>query len=171
MLVEHCYKCHSAEAATANKLRGGLALDTRAGWQAGGDTGPALVPGKPADSLLVASLKYAGDLKMPPAGRLPDAVVADFEAWVAAGAADPRTAPTGVKKQVGMTLEAGRDFWAYKPVTDPPVPVVRDGGWPRSDLDRFVLKRKHWPRAGTPPRPPCCGGSTSTSSACRRRRK
>ena len=117
VLVEHCLKCHSAEAAAKNKLRGGLALDTKAGWQAGGDSGPAVVPGKPAESLLLKSLKYAGDLKMPPAGKLPDAVIADVEAWIAAGAPDPRATPAGggVKRQVGLTHEEGRNFWSYKP--------------------------------------------------------
>jgi hypothetical protein len=143
VLVEHCLKCHSAEAAAKNKLRGGLLLDTKAGWQAGGDTGPALVPGDPAASLLLKSLRYDGDLKMPPAGKLPDAVVADFEAWIKAGAADPRTATAGVKKQVGMSLEDGRNFWAYKPIANPAPPAVADpAGWVRDPLDRFVLAKQ-----------------------------
>src|SRR4051812_29398234 len=57
-LAEHCLKCHSAEAAKAKKLKGGLLLDSRDGLRKGGDSGPAVVPGKPADSLLVKALKY-----------------------------------------------------------------------------------------------------------------
>ncbi|MGL6073052.1 MAG: DUF1553 domain-containing protein [Fimbriiglobus sp.] len=116
VLVEKCYSCHSAEAAKKNKLRGGLALDTAASVMTGGDTGPALVPGKAAESLLLKSLKYSDDLKMPPSGKLSDAVIADFEAWIAAGAKDPRTAEIGLKKQVGPSIEEGKKHWAYQPI-------------------------------------------------------
>ncbi len=139
VLIEHCQKCHSAEAAGKNKLRGGLRLDSKAGWQTGGDSGPAIIPGKPADSLLLKSLRYTDDLKMPPAGKLPDAVIADIERWITAGAPDPRIAETGVRKQVGRSLDEGRQFWAYRPISKPSVPVVQDPSWPRSDLDRFIL--------------------------------
>src|SRR5262249_58389129 len=72
VLVEHCYKCHSAEAQAKKKLRGGLRLDTREGLLEGGDTGPAIVPGKAKESLLYKSLRHDGDLAMPPSGKLPD---------------------------------------------------------------------------------------------------
>src|SRR4051794_14612656 len=88
VLAQHCYQCHSAQ---AKKLKGGLALDSRDGTRKGGETGPAVVPGKPDDSLLVKAVRYTHEgLKMPPKGKLPDAVIADLEAWVKAGAADPR---------------------------------------------------------------------------------
>ncbi|MBA4066135.1 MAG: hypothetical protein C0501_20940 [Isosphaera sp.] len=138
VLVEQCYSCHSDDAEAKKKLRGGLKLDTRDAVLAGGDTGPALVPGKPADSLLLKSLRYDGDAKMPPKGKLPDAVIKDFEAWVAAGAPDPRKAG-GAAKTVGLDLEKGRQFWSYRPVANPPAPAVKDGAWPAGDLDRFVL--------------------------------
>src|SRR5688500_12429525 len=57
VLVEHCFKCHSADAEKTKKLRGGLRLDTRDGVRTGGDSGPALVPGKPGESLLVKAIK------------------------------------------------------------------------------------------------------------------
>src|SRR5436190_965166 len=60
LLSTHCLSCHSAEAAAKNKLKGGLYLDTKQGWKTGGDSGPAVVPGKPADSLLIETLKYDG---------------------------------------------------------------------------------------------------------------
>ena len=65
VLVEKCYSCHSAEARAKKNLRGGLRLDTRAGLRAGGDNGPAIVPGNPADSLLIQALKHDGAIKMP----------------------------------------------------------------------------------------------------------
>src|SRR6478672_6907436 len=82
-LVEHCYPCHSADAKTP---KAGLRLDTRAGLRSGGDSGPAIVPGKLAESLLVKAVRHAaGAPPMPPKKPLPAAVVADLEAWVAAG--------------------------------------------------------------------------------------
>jgi hypothetical protein len=78
VLVEHCYKCHSAEAQQKKKLRGSLRLDTRQGLLDGGDTGAAIVPGKAKESLLYQSLRYDGDVKMPPSGKLPDSVLEDF---------------------------------------------------------------------------------------------
>jgi hypothetical protein len=75
VLVEHCYECHSAQAA---KVRGGLLLDTRAGLRQGGVSGPAVVPGDAAASLLLQALRHEGR-KMPPAGKRPDPVLADFQ--------------------------------------------------------------------------------------------
>ena len=152
VLAEHCFPCHSTDAETKKKLRGGLKLDTREAVLAGGDTGPALVPGKPAESLLLHTLKYDGDVKMPPKGKLPDAVVKDFEKWIADGAADPRIdMANGGRKAVGMSLEAGRNFWAYKPVVNPLVPGVKAAAWPASDIDRFVLAKLE--AAGLAPAP------------------
>jgi len=136
VLTEHCYKCHSAEAEKAKKLKGGLHLDTRDGLLKGGESGPAVVAGDPKKSLLVQVLRYAGDTRMPPNGRLPDAVVADFAAWVKMGAPDPRTS-TGGRMAAGMSIEDGRKFWAYKPVAAPPVPKVKAS----SDIDRFILAK------------------------------
>jgi hypothetical protein len=134
VLVQHCYTCHSAQ---AKKLRGGLRLDTRAGLREGGDSGPAIVPGKPLASLLLKALWHDG-LEMPPKGKLPDHVIADFERWIRMGAADPRggqaaPAPTTID------LEAGRKFWAFQPPRRHAVPRVVHTAWPRSDIDRFIL--------------------------------
>ncbi|MFO0804159.1 MAG: DUF1549 domain-containing protein [Gemmataceae bacterium] len=140
LLAEHCHSCHSAEAQTKKKLKGGLLLDSRDGWKAGGDSGPAIVPGKPAESLLIESVKYDGDLKMPPKGKLPAAAIADLEQWVKLGAPDPRIG--GAKpKQVGLSLEEGRKFWSYKPVVKPSLPAVKDAAWAANDIDRFILSK------------------------------
>ncbi|MCE9566430.1 MAG: DUF1549 domain-containing protein [Planctomycetes bacterium] len=140
ILTEHCYSCHSAEAEAKKKLKGGLSLDTRDAVRNGGDSGPSLVAGKPAESLLLKTMKYDGDVKMPPKGKLPDAVIADFEAWVKMGAPDPRTAGDR-KKQVGLTIEEGKKFWAYVPRAEPNVPALLDVAWSAGDIDRFVLSR------------------------------
>src|SRR5262245_23783192 len=78
VLVKECYSCHSAE---AKKPKGGLLLDTKQGLLEGGDSGAAIVPGKPVESLLVKAIRHDG-LEMPPKGKLADEVVADFEKWV-----------------------------------------------------------------------------------------
>jgi hypothetical protein len=139
VLVEQCYECHSAAAQARKKLKGGLLLDTREGLRTGGDSGPAIVPGKARDSLLIQSLHYDGDVKMPRKGKLPDSVIADFEAWVNSGAVDPRSG--AVVKQRGLSIEEGRKFWAYKPITRPVVPQVRDHRAVRNEIDAFALAR------------------------------
>lgn len=90
VLVEQCYKCHGEDAAKQKKLKGGLRLDSKAGWQKGGDTGPAIVPGKPNEGSLLASLKYDGEIQMPPKSKLPASAIANFEKWIKDGAVDPR---------------------------------------------------------------------------------
>ncbi len=137
VLVAHCYECHSAQ---AKKQRGGLLLDSRDGLRKGGDTGPALVPGKPDQSRLIRAVRYADeDLRMPPKGKLPVTVVADLEAWVKMGAPDPRTG-TAVKPPA-VPGTAARDHWAFRPPRPHPPPAVKDASWPYDDVDRFVLAR------------------------------
>jgi hypothetical protein len=136
VLVQECYSCHSSQ---AKKLKGGLRLDSRAGLLTGGDSGPAIAPGKPEESLLLDALKYDG-VEMPPKGKLPDAVVADFERWITMGAPDPRDGQAA-RVKAGIDLDAGRKFWAYQPPRRHEAPDVADAGWPRTRLDRFVLAR------------------------------
>ena len=88
VLVEHCYQCHSAEALQAGKLKASLLVDSRDGMMKGGESGAAVVPGKREDSLLIAALKYDG-FEMPPAGKLPDSVISDFEKWIDMGGTGP----------------------------------------------------------------------------------
>jgi hypothetical protein len=133
VLADRCYGCH---AAGAKRIRGGLRLDTRQGLRQGGDTGPAVVPGDARRSLLLAAIRHAGDPPgMPPDGKLPDAVISDFETWVAMGAPDPRDGPAAGT----VNLEEGRRHWSFQPISDPPVPTVKDPSWPRTDIDRFIL--------------------------------
>ncbi|MFN7796538.1 MAG: c-type cytochrome domain-containing protein, partial [Planctomycetota bacterium] len=110
VLVEKCYSCHSQEAATKGKLKGGLYLDSKDGLLRGGDTGPALVIDKPNESLILKALRYE-DYEMPPSGKLPASVIEDFERWIANGAVDPRRAEQPIK-QTAMDLESGRKFWS-----------------------------------------------------------
>jgi hypothetical protein len=136
VLVDKCYRCHSAE---AGKQRGKLFVDSRDGLLRGGESGPAIVPGKPNDSLLIKAIRHTDpDLKMPENGKLPAEVIADFEQWVAMGAPDPRTR-TVAKTKYGPSVEEGRKYWAFQPPKAHPVPAVKDRDWPRGSIDQFVL--------------------------------
>ena len=138
ILTERCLECHS----DAKKVKGGLHLDSREGWVKGGDTGPALVPGKPEESLLMTAVRWKDhDLEMPPKKRLVAEEVAVLEEWVKMGAPDPREGTAVAKKQRGLTIEEGRKFWSYLPVQKPAVPAVKNTAWPRGDLDRFILAK------------------------------
>lgn len=136
VLVDHCYKCHSAD---AKIFKGGLKLDNRQGLIKGGDSGPAIVPGDTAKSLLIKALKYDG-LEMPPKGKLSDSVIRDFETWIKMGAPDPRKL---IEIPVARTIdiEAGRKHWAFKPIIDPNPPLVKNAAWPIDPVDRFLLAR------------------------------
>ena len=138
LLAERCLECHSPD----KKVKGGLRLDTRDGWLKGGDTGPAIVPGEPDQSLLITAVRYKDrDLQMPEKRKLPDAEIAVLEEWVKMGAPDPRTGGAVAKKQTGLSLDDGRKFWSYAPVTQPAIPAVKSNAWPRGDIDRFILAR------------------------------
>ncbi len=141
-LVEHCLECHSAE----TEASGGLLLDSYAGWQAGGDSGSALVPGDIATSRLLKAISYDDpQLQMPPEGKLPDSILKDFTQWVREGAVDPReTVRPPSKKQIGMLVEQAQEHWAYRDVRPAPIPVESpESGRPASPtpVDAFVNQR------------------------------
>ena len=140
VLAQHCYACHSAEADQKKKLKGGLFVDFAEGLLAGGDTGPAIVKGKSAESLLVKALKYDG-LEMPPTGKLPAEVVADFAKWIDLGAPDPRKGQLPTKPVRVIDLAEGRKFWSFQPLTPVAPPEVKNAAWARTPIDRFVAAR------------------------------
>jgi len=141
VLLEHCYSCHSADAAKGNKLKAGFALDTAEGLRKGGESGLAIVPGKPERSLLLKTLRHTANTpEMPPKGKLPATVIADFAAWIAMGAPDPRSGVVAVARK-GMSLEDGRRFWSLIPPREPRPPSIKAPDWPSTDVDRFVLAK------------------------------
>jgi mono/diheme cytochrome c family protein len=122
-LAEHCYECHSAK---AKKLKGGLALDAKAGWQKGGDSGtPIIVPGKPDEGLFLRYVRHLEpDMEMPPKKpKLPDALIADFAAWIKAGAVDPRDQATVEVKR------ADKSWWSLQPLAKE---------FKHADIDGFI---------------------------------
>ena len=136
VLVQHCYSCHSAEAEKSKKLQGGLYLDSAAAVLAGGDSGPGLVPHKPAESLLLKALKYDG-LEMPPAGKLGDEIVADFAKWIELGAPDPRRGERAGKPKREIDVNAGRQWWSFQPLSQPAPPDIADASL--DPIDRFLV--------------------------------
>ena len=142
VLIEHCYKCHSAG---SSELKGGLRLDLRAGWQAGGDSGqPAVMPGKPDESPLIRAVRHdSPDEAMPPnQPRLSDAIVSDLIRWVAMGAPDPRDGQIGPARTAAdwNTLYHERlNWWSLRPVASVEPPAVGNEAWLRNDVDRFIL--------------------------------
>lgn len=140
VLVQHCYECHSAAAAEKGKLQAGLLLDSKQGVLAGGESGPVIVAGDPDKSLLVGALKYES-YEMPPKGRLPASVIADFAKWVKMGAPDPReaTAAPAPRRTAFQITAEDRAHWAFQPLSKSPAPAVDQAAWVRDDLDRYVL--------------------------------
>lgn len=136
VLVEHCYSCHAAD---AKIVRGGLLVDSRDAIRGGGDSGPGIVPGDTEQSLILAALRHEA-FEMPPDKKLPDAVIADFEAWIERGAPDPRDRGNAVAPR-GVDWPAARSHWAFTPISDPSPPLVDDDGWVTNAIDRFILQR------------------------------
>src|SRR6266852_5086303 len=126
VLVERCFKCHSAQ---SEKLKGNLRLDSRDGMLKGGDTRPAIVPGNVETSLLIEAVRYGNpDLQMPPKGKLTDEQISDLATWVSMGAPWPaNSAASPATRKDEFILEKRRlAHWAWKPIQVQPPPPVKD---------------------------------------------
>src|SRR5437773_7331964 len=139
VLVEHCYKCHSA---SSEKLKGELFLDTKEGMLKGGESGkPAVVPGDADKSRLIEAIRYGNeDLQMPPkkaGGKLSEEQIADFVAWVNLGAPDPRT---GKVPRSAFHVPRSQ-HWAFQPPKQTAVPEVKNTRWPQTPIDNFILAK------------------------------
>ncbi|MDB6038307.1 MAG: Planctomycete cytochrome [Verrucomicrobiales bacterium] len=144
VLVERCYKCHSAQ---SEKIKGGLTLDTPEGWLKGGDNGPAVVPGSPEKSRLVEAIGYGNeDLQMPPKQKLTEEQIANLTTWIKMGAPAPVSVPEGSLKKASQT-----NLWAFIPPKPQLVPRVRNPSWCLSPIDNFILARLE--AAGLQPAP------------------
>ncbi len=130
LLVERCFKCHGDK-----KQWGGLRLDSRESLLRGGESGAAIVPGKPDKSLLISAIRQLDDdLQMPKDEKLTQRQIATLVHWVQMGAPFPVEASA-----VDRTRD--RDHWAFHPPVEPSVPAVISSGWPQSTLDRFILAK------------------------------
>lgn len=164
ILETSCTSCHRP-----GKAKGGLDLTTREALLTGGDTGPAIVLGKAADSLMYKLVAHLDEPGMPmKADKLPAQQIATMTAWINAGAPYARTltAPTkesaaadGHKEPHGELVVGAKDreHWAFKKLSSANAPAVVNVSWVRGDLDRFILSRleqnkltpaPHLPRQG-----------------------
>jgi len=135
VLANNCYKCHSQQ---SEKVKGGLMLDTKDSLLRGGQSGAAIVPASPDNSLLIKAIRYHDpDLQMPPKRQLDEAAIADLTAWVKMGAPDPRSA--GASQPTWS--DAGQKHWAWQPLKKPAVPDVNDAAWPKTPIDNFILAK------------------------------
>lgn len=138
ILRQRCYECHSHEKA----IKGGLALDSKSGWEVGGDGGTAVVPNDPEKSRLIVAVKYSNDeLRMPPKMKLSDDEIALLEQWVKQGAPDPRvTTPANSSKAHWESIYQQRlTWWSLQPVARSNPPIVRDKTWSKNEVDQFIL--------------------------------
>ena len=159
LFLAHCSRCHGADPA---KLKGGLDLTTKAGLLSGGDTGPAVVPGDPERSTLIQSVRYLGDLKMPPKGKLSDREIADLTDWVKNGApwpespARPAPSPNPVRGSGPRPLftDEQKTFWSFQPIRDPAIPsVTYPSGAPVSHPVDAFLQAKRQEKGLAPAKP------------------
>ena len=137
VLVAKCYECHSQQAIRSKKLKANLLLDSKSGVLAGGESGQAIVPGKPTESLLMEAIRHQS-LQMPPNEKLDDYVIADFARWIELGAPDPRAA--AMIDRNALNLEVGREHWAFQPLRKVERPIVEQASV-RSTIDQFVVAK------------------------------
>ncbi len=142
LLAQHCFECHGDD-----KARGQLSMNARPELLEGGATGPAIVPGKSADSLLIKAVRHSTDLRMPKGrAKLQDKEIALLEKWIAMGApwlaVDDKDAPK-IRKRFTI-YESDRAHWAFQPVQRPSLPSTQKPEhktWANDDLDQFILAR------------------------------
>jgi hypothetical protein len=139
VLIMHCYECHSAK---SSPIQGNLLLDSGPGWAEGGDSGPAIVPGKVDESSLISAINFE-ELEMPPSGKMKDGEIAILTEWVKRGAPDPRTIATVAAVESEVNWELVNSHWAFRPPVDSTIgpiknDVVKDLTWANGQLDRYV---------------------------------
>lgn len=137
LLVENCFKCHSEES-----QKGNLRLDARGEMLLGGESGPAIVPGEPENSLLMEAVRHES-YEMPPSKKLRDDEIAILEKWIQDGAPWPGDDGKFAKRVIGKEFtDEDRAWWSYQPVRQPEVPRIADHEWGRNEIDAFILEQQ-----------------------------
>jgi hypothetical protein len=138
ILVDHCYKCHSAQ---SERVKGGFRLDSREGLLQGGESGKAaVIPGEAEKSPLITAVRYNDrDLRMPPKERLTEDQVAALAEWVNHGAMVPSRASNGPGAE--QLQSATAPHWSFQPVRNPATPTPQDSSWSVAPIDRFILAK------------------------------
>ena len=139
LFAEHCFKCHSTQ---AEKLKGKLYLDSKAGLLKGGESGALFVPGEPDKSRIIEAVRYNNpDLQMPPKSKLSDKAANDLIEWVRRGAPwskedGPQMAPSRSDFDFAKRRSAQ---WCFQPLKESKPPQTKDNA--QSEIDRYILKR------------------------------
>jgi hypothetical protein len=138
-MAASCFGCHTESA------MGGLRMDSPEALAKGGKRGAAITPGDPDKSLLITAIRHSDpNLKMPMGNKLKDAQIADFAAWVKAGAVWPKTTVSAAPKSSDgkyLIRPEARNFWSFAPIKEPAAPAVKDAKWARTAIDKFVLAK------------------------------
>ena len=144
VLAQDCYECHQSK----GPQKGGLALDHREALRRGGDSGPVIIPGQPRESLLIQAIHQTSeDLQMPKSGaKLEASVIADFEAWIAKGAVDPRDHPPSKEELETDTnwqsvMERRKQWWSFQPIKAVDIPYPPDATRHMHPVDAFIADK------------------------------
>jgi hypothetical protein len=150
LLETNCFTCHGHK---SGKSKGHLVVDSLGALLKGGDSGPAIAPGRPEDSLLLKAVGYRDeDLRMPPKGKLADDQVAMLRDWVKMGAPWPGSSEEKATRTPGKITAADRQWWAFKPLRVPALPRPSDPAWQHNPIDCFIRQRLD--AEGLQPAPP-----------------
>jgi hypothetical protein len=150
VLVRRCVRCHGGK-----RTESDFDLTDRDRLLRGGESGPAVIPGKGKDSLLYKLISHSKEPTMPDDGdKLPAPAIAHIAAWIDNGA--PYDAPLVAKRRPPTWTEKvvaadARRFWSFQPLRRPPLPRVKNTSWVRTPIDRFILARLE--AAGVQPNP------------------
>jgi len=147
LLANNCFACHSQKANSKGKLKAGLYLDSHKGLIRGGDSGPAVSPGKPDQSRIVEAVLYRNeDMAMPPKGKLPEQQIALIRQWVEMGAPWPESddevvAESSVNSEPYDWNKFRNEHWSFKKIQNPSPPQLQNDNWSKNPIDNFVFSR------------------------------
>src|SRR5437588_5089923 len=133
VLAENCFSCHGPL-----KQKSGLRLDSRSALLKGSENGPVIDSGEQGNSRLIQAVRYAGEIKMPPRGKLPAQAVEVLTAWVKMGVPWPQERASSGSDALA---ESWQRHWAFEPVKKPVLTTSKERNWPRSTIDRLILAR------------------------------
>ena len=139
IFAQNCQACHNPQLKT-----GGLDLSTAEGFVRGGQNGAVVSKANPGESRLLKVISYDERIKMPPMGRLEDDEVSALTTWVEAGAPWPGAEQVAEVHRPSKTREftaEEKNYWAFQPVKDPPLPKAKNTSWARTPIDRFILAK------------------------------
>ncbi|MBI1347344.1 DUF1549 domain-containing protein [bacterium] len=137
LLTQHCVACHGK-----GQSKGGFSVGSRDAVLTGGDSGTAVSLELPEESLLIQAVEHRGGMQMPPNGKLTAAEIQVLRRWVEIGLPWSAEAPPSAELRTNGSLSAAdREFWSFRPITNPPLPEVQQADWPKRSLDAFVLAK------------------------------